>query len=151
MSLILNVNEEELSHVAHRLSQNIKKGQLILLNGSVGAGKTTFTQYIGNALSSNDIINSPSYSLVQTYRCSHPTIQQIHHMDLYRLNTQADIHHLDLNRYLEDTDAICIIEWSDKWTEAKSLNALEISMSISSPTHRKLSIEGPAELIKALS
>ena len=72
-------------------------------------------------------------------------------MDLYRLNTQADIHHLDLDRYLEDKDAICIIEWSDKWTDAKTLNALEISMSISSPTHRTLSIEGPAELIKALS
>ena len=150
MSLILNVSENALNALATQLSSHLDPGQLILLTGTVGAGKTTFTQFIGNALSSTDPINSPSYSLVQSYRCNHPSIKQIHHMDLYRLNTQSDIHHLDLDRYLEDTSAICIIEWSDKWTNAKSLNALEITISIESPTHRQLRIKGPNHLLEKL-
>ena len=150
MSRSLNLNENDLKAFATQLSVILEPGNLILLNGPVGAGKTTFTQYIGNALSSSDTINSPSYSLVQSYRCNHPRIKQIHHMDLYRLNTQTDIHHLDLDRYLNDTEAICIIEWSDKWTEAKSVDTIEIEISIESPTHRQLTIEAPEHLLGKL-
>jgi len=127
-------NEDDLLPICKTLAEQLEPGTCILLDGPLGAGKTTFTRHLGEALNSQDPINSPTYSLVQTYPCNHPTIKTIHHMDLYRLTSQTDIESLDLDRYLNTPNAICIIEWSKKWKNPPTENILEISLTIEGDT-----------------
>lgn len=138
-------NEDDLDPICQNLAQKLEPGTCIHLNGPLGAGKTTFTRHLGQALNSEDPINSPTYSLIQSYTCNHPKIKTIHHMDLYRLKTQTECDTLDLDQYLNDPKSICIIEWSNKWKTLPSKKNIHINLkfpngSNSHPNHRFLRV-----------
>jgi len=93
------------------ISGFLKKGDLLLLTGMLGAGKTVLTKGICKGLKVKSFINSPSFKIVNEYRGACP----VRHIDLYRLNTDSDIENLGLDYYIAD-DGITIIEWGDKLT-----------------------------------
>lgn len=81
----------------------------IELVGDVGAGKTTFTQYLVAGLGSDDHVTSPTFTLENVYKCSENVV---HHFDLYRLQ-EAGLIPEEVREALEDTASIVIIEWAD--------------------------------------
>jgi len=80
---------------------------IILLYGDMGAGKTTFTQYLLHALGSREEVSSPTYSIINEYLCP---ADKIYHMDLYRLETIEEALDLGIEEYLQ-SGSLCIIEW----------------------------------------
>lgn len=89
------------------------KYNILLLKGNLGAGKTTFTQFLLKNLGSEDEINSPTYSIVNEY--SSPK-GKIYHFDLYRLKNIEEVYDIGIEEYL-DNAFLCIIEWPEVYED----------------------------------
>lgn len=89
------------------------KHNILLLKGNLGAGKTTFTQFLLKSLGSEDEVNSPTYSIVNEY--SSPK-GKIYHFDLYRLKNIDEVYDIGIEEYL-DNAFLCIIEWPEVYED----------------------------------
>ena len=99
-----NVVEEILPQLEH---------SILLLKGNLGAGKTTFTQFLLKDLGSEDEVNSPTYSIVNEYN----TLKgKVYHFDLYRLKNIEEVFDIGIEEYL-DNAYLCIIEWPEVYEE----------------------------------
>ena len=95
--------------VAAALAGLSRAGDIILLAGEMGSGKTAFAQGFGHALGVREPITSPTFTLVHSYETEGPTL---HHADLYRLDQLAEVAELALLELAED-DGIVLVEWGD--------------------------------------
>ncbi len=97
--------------IAATLSGLARVGDLIVLAGEMGAGKTAFAQGFGRALGITEAITSPTFTLVHSYPCPDGRTT-LHHADLYRLESTGDVEDLALNE-LAEFDGIVLVEWGD--------------------------------------
>src|SRR6478735_12281276 len=108
--LSLRASSLEATHaVAGALAGLSRAGDVILLAGEMGAGKTAFAQGFGRALGVTEPITSPTFTLVHSYDTGGPTL---HHADLYRLDQLAEVAELALGE-LAEFDGIVLVEWGD--------------------------------------
>lgn len=105
MKLEIN-SAEEMQNLGAALANNAKPHDLLLLNGDLGAGKTTMTQGLGRALGIKRPVKSPTFTIVREYR---EAKLPLFHMDFYRLESD-DLSSIDLNAYLAEP-GIVVIEW----------------------------------------
>lgn len=110
---------------------------ILLLKGNLGAGKTTFTQFLLKDLGSEDEVNSPTYSIVNEYNTPKG---KVYHFDLYRLKNIEEVYDIGIEEYL-DNAFLCIIEWPEVYEE--ELYGLKYhSMSIlNTGEHREIIFE----------
>ena len=86
---------------------------ILLLKGNLGAGKTTFTQFLLKKLGSNDEVSSPTYAIVNEY---HSPKGNIFHFDLYRMKNIDEVYDIGMEEYL-DNAFLCIMEWPEIYEE----------------------------------
>lgn len=105
-------NEQETFNLGVRIGQQLSGGEILLLNGSLGAGKTVFVKGIAHALDvDEDDVSSPSFTLVNPYQGR----LLLYHIDLYRLDEGASAAHaVDLDELLSDEEAVTVIEWAGR-------------------------------------
>ncbi|MGE8512394.1 MAG: tRNA (adenosine(37)-N6)-threonylcarbamoyltransferase complex ATPase subunit type 1 TsaE [Chryseobacterium culicis] len=89
------------------------KHNILLLKGNLGAGKTTFTQFLLKSMGSKDEVNSPTYSIVNEYNTEKG---KVYHFDLYRLKNIEEVYDIGIEEYL-DNSFLCIIEWPEVYEE----------------------------------
>lgn len=89
------------------------KQSVLTLKGNLGAGKTTFTQYLLKSLGSKDEVNSPTYSIVNEYDTPKG---KVFHFDLYRLKNLEEVYDIGIEEYLENA-YLSIIEWPEVFAE----------------------------------
>lgn len=118
-------NLEEMEEFAAEVTQNLRGGEVLLLSGPLGAGKTTFTQALARALGVKDKVNSPSYTIAAEYVVSsHPAIKKLVHVDLYRLPEHSAGNDPAVRDFLERVDEpgrLTVIEWAERLSPVKSL------------------------------
>ncbi len=111
-------------------------GDVLLLTGDLGAGKTTLTQSIARGLDVPDeyYVTSPSFSLMHEYpgRCP------LYHFDCYRLSGEDDIEGAGLSEYLETTSGVCVIEWASRLGSLTPDNALTIRIILLPGERRRM-------------
>lgn len=95
--------------IAAAISGLSRRGDIILLAGEMGAGKTAFAQGFGRAMGVTEPITSPTFTLVHSYDTTGPTL---HHADVYRLDHLAEVADLALGE-LAEIDGIVLVEWGD--------------------------------------
>lgn len=95
--------------VADVVAQLSRTGDIIVLAGEMGAGKTAFAQGFGAALGVDEPITSPTFTLVHTYDTGRVTL---HHADLYRLDRLSEVSDLALHEMV-DGDGVMLVEWGD--------------------------------------
>ena len=100
-----DINLAQLGVIASEIAQTLTVGDIILLQGELGTGKTTFVILLCEQLKVKDIVNSPSYVLLNEYMGDLP----IFHYDLYRLSSSEEAFELGILDRL--TDGVTIIEW----------------------------------------
>jgi tRNA threonylcarbamoyladenosine biosynthesis protein TsaE len=103
---------DELSYVADYLKERIQKPCLILLEGDLGAGKTTFIQYLALVLGIEEKVNSPTFTKIHEYIDKSNDLT-IYHLDLYREIPSID----ELEEILQDETGIICIEWANRLNE----------------------------------
>jgi tRNA threonylcarbamoyladenosine biosynthesis protein TsaE len=105
-------SEHEMVGVARELSHELHPGDVILLHGELGAGKTAFVRALAHALGSERPVRSPTFTLVHVYPTRHATIRFLVHADLYRLPPSSKAtDELGLDEWLGRSDAVVAIEW----------------------------------------
>ena len=122
---ICSTSPEHTCAIAQKLGAELRAGDVLLLSGDIGAGKTHFARcLIQSLLPIPEDVPSPTYTLVQTY----PGISgEIWHADLYRLSHPNDVFELGLTEAFES--AICLIEWPDRLGDLAPQTALEITLT----------------------
>jgi tRNA threonylcarbamoyladenosine biosynthesis protein TsaE len=108
--------------LAHALAQVLVDGDLLVLTGDLGAGKTCFTQGLGRGLEIDDRITSPTFTLANRYDGR----LRLNHLDVYRLDSEAETGDLGLAELLED--GVTVIEWGDRITGVLPHDHLVISL-----------------------
>ena len=105
--------EDQTSAVAEAFAPSLKAGDVLLLEGELGAGKTAFVRGLARGLGlAADEVTSPTFTLIQEYRGS-PSGLVLYHADLYRL-TPREVDDLGLGELSEE--GILAVEWSDRWS-----------------------------------
>ncbi|MEP7048141.1 MAG: tRNA (adenosine(37)-N6)-threonylcarbamoyltransferase complex ATPase subunit type 1 TsaE [Ilumatobacteraceae bacterium] len=97
------------SAIAASLAGLARRGDMIVLAGEMGAGKTAFAKGFGAAIGVTEPITSPTYTLIHSYPAGRVTL---HHADIYRLTTHHEVADLALAELLE-SDGIVMVEWGD--------------------------------------
>ena len=120
-------NPEETQTLGEKLGKTLKRGDVIALVGDLGTGKTCLTQGIarGVGIASDEVVNSPSYILINEYNGEIP----IYHIDLYRLEDSEEIAELGLSEYIE-SDGICIIEWAERMSDLLPDTCIKIYITL---------------------
>lgn len=103
---------EETQSLGARFGQSLQGGEIVLLSGELGAGKTLFVKGMAGALGvAEDDVTSPSFTLVNHYTGR----LELYHIDLYRLNEGAQAAHaVDLDELIADERAVIVIEWAER-------------------------------------
>lgn len=127
---------ETTSRRAVQLGAQLRPGDVVLLSGDVGAGKTHFARsLIQSLLSLPEDVPSPTFTLVQTY--DSPS-GEIWHADLYRLTSSHEIEELGLTEAFDN--AICLVEWPDRLGPLCPAGALSLTLTMGDdPQARQLS------------
>jgi len=110
---IKSTSTEETQNIASKISSFFKAGDIIILEGNLGAGKTHFVKgFAENLILENDV-KSPTFSIANFYKTQEKT--EILHIDLYRLSTIEEFINLGLNDYFQNT--IVFVEWGKQFSE----------------------------------
>ena len=138
MITIVTNNEQETIEFAKKLTNYLKPGMTILLEGDLGAGKTTFTKGIGEGLGVKRIIKSPTYTIVREYQDGK---YPLYHVDLYRL-TENEVPELGLDEYFEG-EGISVVEWPSVAPDDLPEQRLEIALApaVDAPEKRTITVQ----------
>ena len=113
---------DETAVLATRIKDRLSPGDILLLNGVIGSGKTHFARsLIQAAMTDPEDVPSPTFTLVQQYDTE---LGEIWHADLYRLTAAEEVDELGLTEAFDT--AICLIEWPDRLGSARPLSALTL-------------------------
>lgn len=109
-------SEQETVKIAAKLAKKLKGGEILALEGDLGAGKTTFTQALGRAFGVKKHLTSPTFVLLKIYKLqdSSSKIKNLVHVDCYRLDEPQELFYLGLEEYLNNPNSVVVIEWADK-------------------------------------
>jgi tRNA threonylcarbamoyladenosine biosynthesis protein TsaE len=106
-----NVTLNDLEELAKKLIREAGSNRVIIFNGEMGSGKTTFIKSIGHALGVKDGMSSPTFSIVNEYETSAGAT--IYHFDFYRLKNELEAYDIGTEEYF-DSGSYCFVEWPDK-------------------------------------
>jgi len=130
---------EETQAIGREIGKLAESGDLYLLTGNLGAGKTCLTQGIAWGLGVEGFISSPSFVILREYRGR----LHLYHVDLYRMQSIAEIRDLGLDDYLYGK-GVCVVEWANRGWEYPG-DYMCIEMQIVSETERRLSFSFQGE------
>ncbi len=120
--------------LAGALAELCRPGDVILLTGGLGAGKTTFAQGFARSLGVREPVTSPTFTLVRHYDLpAGRAVRQLLHADVYRLESLAEVVDLGLPE-LADDGAVVLVEWGDAAAPVLGESALTVSLGLSPAT-----------------
>jgi len=132
---------EQTRRLGIHLGKLLNKGDVICLEGNLGAGKTTLIQGLAQGWGALDQVSSPTYVIVNEY--SRPDGQALFHVDAYRLNNTLEAEFLDFDRMLSQGSVV--IEWAERIKDALPEAYLWISLVYTAPEHREMLVTPTGE------
>lgn len=127
---------EETITLGEKIGRLLKKGDIIAMQGTLAAGKTTITKGIAKALGITDTITSPTFCLISEYQGKMP----LYHMDVYRLDGTEDFINLGTDDMLYG-DGVSIIEWSEKIMDELPSNTIVLKITPQDDGKRLIEID----------
>lgn len=129
--------------IASNFAKTLKPGDIVLLRGDLGSGKTTFTQCLAKTLGIKRNLTSPTFVVMKEYVVpNNKNITKLIHIDCYRLSNPNDAESIGLEEVLQDKKAVIVIEWPEKVEELlKNITAKNIVFDYLSENKRKINYE----------
>ncbi len=132
---------QETEAVGAALGNILQPGTVIAYLGDLGAGKTAFTRGLARGLGAQDLVTSPTYTIVNEYLSGR---LPLFHFDMYRLASSEDLWDIGWEDYL-DRGGVCAVEWSENVADALE-HAITVSIEKTGEDTRKITITGGAAL-----
>ncbi|MDD7457545.1 MAG: tRNA (adenosine(37)-N6)-threonylcarbamoyltransferase complex ATPase subunit type 1 TsaE [Clostridia bacterium] len=129
-------NVQETYEVAKLVASKLSGGEILLLNGDLGAGKTTFTKGLAIALDVDDVITSPTFTIMKEYYGK----LKLYHFDMYRLSSEDEVYELGFEEYLNDENGVAVIEWN-KFSSFETSDVFTLNFSRIDDTTRRIEID----------
>lgn len=132
-------NLGQTKELAKAFSKVLKAPMVVLLNGDLGAGKTTFVKEVVAALGCEDLVTSPTFTLLNTYNAQFP----IYHFDMYRLSSAEEAMNVGFEEYFDKDrlDGVCFVEWSENVEGLINFVDYEINIEKLGDTRRRFTIK----------
>ncbi len=144
--LVLNSRSaRETARIGRVLGQLAEPGDVFLLSGDLGTGKTCLTQGIAKGLGINDYVRSPTFVLVTIHQGRLP----LYHIDIYRLDEVAEVVDLGLEEYLAG-DGVSVIEWASKALDVFPQPYLLVTLEYEGESERVIQLEPRGERYERL-
>lgn len=142
---IISHSSAQTQRLGMRLGELLRGGELLLLDGQLGTGKTTFTQGLARGMGIANVVSSPTFTLLKEYVGQpRPDTEQgtqggliLYHFDLYRLDDPDEIVDLGFEDYFYSSN-VCVVEWADKADLLWPRERLYIHLKMMSETKRGL-------------
>ena len=113
---------QETFDIGKRMGEEALPGTVITLDGDLGAGKTLFTKGFAEGLGVREVVNSPTFTILQQYFSGR---LPLHHFDLYRIEEEEELFEIGLDECLTG-DGVCLIEWADRFPDMIPRDATRI-------------------------
>jgi tRNA threonylcarbamoyladenosine biosynthesis protein TsaE len=134
---IISNSAEHTMEAGRRFAQSLARGDVVCLTGELGAGKTHFAKGVVAGLGGDaEEVTSPTFTIMHEYREGRIPV---FHFDLYRLESDRELQHIGWDDYLQG-DAVCLVEWADKFPEALPSGAIWLDFSIDSDQTRRVEV-----------
>jgi tRNA threonylcarbamoyladenosine biosynthesis protein TsaE len=132
-----NYSLEEISDIADLILKEVSD-KVLLFYGEMGVGKTTLIKEIVKQLGVDDVVTSPTFSLVNEYQSRKG--ETIYHFDFYRIKNEEEAMDIGVDDYFY-SNSYCLIEWPEKIKNLVPLNAVEIHLSINENKTRSIKVD----------
>jgi tRNA threonylcarbamoyladenosine biosynthesis protein TsaE len=131
---------EQTRSVGQLLGRLLAHGDVVLLSGDIGAGKTTFVQGMGRALHVGDYVQSPTFTIVAEHAgtTADGLPMRLYHVDLYRLTGTDDLDTIGFGDYLDDPQAVTVVEWPERAAVAMPAEHLFVELGYVADTKRNV-------------
>jgi len=138
---IITKSFEQTQSFAQEFANTLKGGDILLLFGDLGAGKTTFMQGVAKGLDISQTALSPTFIIMRSYEVSNnEEIKNLYHLDLYRINSEHDLDGLGMQEIFVDNKSIVAIEWPEKLGKMLPEKRIEIRLKYISDEEREITI-----------
>ena len=117
---------QQTKELAIQFANTLRIGDVVLLSGDLGAGKTTFTQFVFKHLGVEGVVNSPTFAVLKTYEAKGVALN---HFDAYRINTCEAIE-CGFDEVISSGEGITFIEWSENIKELLPKNYIKINITL---------------------
>ena len=133
-NVLISRSPDQTRIVAADFARTLTAGSVVKLIGDLGSGKTEFVKGIAKGLNCESLVTSPTFTLVHEY---HGGRLPLFHMDLYRLNHEAELDEIGFEDYLR-VGGICAIEWADKFADRMPRDSAEVVLTILENSTRRI-------------
>jgi tRNA threonylcarbamoyladenosine biosynthesis protein TsaE len=132
---------EETTALGAALARWLREGDVVLLHGDLGAGKTVLAKGIASALGVDAVVASPSFALVNEYDAGLLSpIPRLYHLDLYRLRDAADLESIGFADLVSPVDGVTLVEWPERAVEELPDRYLLVEIAASGADQRRISL-----------
>jgi tRNA threonylcarbamoyladenosine biosynthesis protein TsaE len=111
---IITTSQEETHEFGKQIANHFKGGDILLLIGDLGAGKTTLMKGLAAGFGIENEVTSPTFTLMNHYKTHNQAIKNLVHIDTYRLKDEYELKDIGVEDYLCEPDSLCVIEWPEK-------------------------------------
>jgi len=134
------VTTEEAQRAGEDFAAVVQAGDIVLLEGPLGAGKTTFVQGVARGLGVTERVTSPTFTVVRQHAChAHPNIATLHHADVYRIHHLDEVVDLALGELVEE-QGVALVEWGELAASVFGDDVLRLSISVDDDDVRTITV-----------
>ncbi len=133
---LVSKSREETERMGEALAAFLRPGDVVLLSGDLGAGKTQLSKGVARGLGVCEPVTSPTFNILLVHE---GTDMPLFHFDLYRLENESELEDIDYFGTLED-EGVSLVEWGDRFPGATPEDALSITMSITGDDSRSIEV-----------
>jgi tRNA threonylcarbamoyladenosine biosynthesis protein TsaE len=137
MKIFITNSEQETIDLGYSIGSRVSKGDIVLLFGGLGSGKTVMSKGIAKGLEVESYVTSPTFTLMHV----HEGRIKMYHFDLYRLNDMDELADLGFEEFLYSDDGVAVVEWAERMKGLCPERYVRVDIERMSDNIRKISID----------